>query len=206
MDFNRLASEWDDARRIKRAAILAEAIRSELPETKLQRGLEFGCGTALISCNLQQQFEELHCIDNADAMIHIVKQKIEKLQLSHCFAHFADLLKENIFFQNKITFDCIFTSMALHHVVDTSGIIARFYSLLDEDGIAVIIDLDSEDGSFHQNEIGFKGHNGFNRLDLERIMHKNNFKEVRFRTAYAGTKMIAEREVPYSLFICVAKK
>lgn len=206
MDFNQLANEWDDERRIKRAATLSKVMMSEFPVRKFRRGLEFGCGTALISCNLQHKFEELHCIDDAGGMIDIVKQKIKKLQLSHCFAHCADLLKENIFSDKKIIFDCIFTSMALHHVVNTSQIMACFYSLLDEDGIVVIVDLDSEDGSFHQNEVGFNGHNGFDRQELEQILYKNKFKEIRFKTAYTGVKNIAGREVPYSLFICVAKK
>ncbi|WIW70847.1 class I SAM-dependent methyltransferase [Anaerosinus gibii] len=206
MNFNQLANEWDDARRIKRAATLSGVIMDELPEKKFQCGLEFGCGTGLISCNLQHRFEKLHCIDNADAMIDIVKQKIEQLCLSHCFAHCADLSQENIFFDKKIKFDCIFTSMALHHVVDTDGIISRFYSLLDDDGLLVIIDLDSEDGTFHQSEVGFEGHNGFDRLALEQILYKNNFKQICFKTAYTGGKMIEGREVSYSLFICIAKK
>ncbi|WP_051021933.1 class I SAM-dependent methyltransferase [Thioflavicoccus mobilis] len=62
----------------------------------------------------------------------------------------------------RARFGLIYSAMALHHVPDVAGLIARLAGLLEPEGRLCLIDLDSEDGSFHSDQAGVV-HNGFVR-------------------------------------------
>ncbi|WP_195971218.1 class I SAM-dependent methyltransferase [Clostridium thermobutyricum] len=72
MDFNYLARQWDDSRRIERAKIISNEIRKNLGDVKLNKGLEFGCGTGLITFNLTDLFNDVTLIDISSEMIEVV--------------------------------------------------------------------------------------------------------------------------------------
>ena len=63
--------------------------------------------------------------------------------------------------------------MVLHHIQDISRLANKFYTLLNDGGQVIIVDLDKEDGSFHKNEPGFNGHNGFEQEKLKEIFRNN---------------------------------
>jgi len=104
------------------------------------------------------------------------------------------------------TFDVIYTSMVLHHIQDISGLANKFYALLNDGGQVIIVDLDKEDGSFHKNEPGFNGHNGFDQEKLKKIFLEAGFKAVESTTFFYDEKKIEGKNIKYSLFIMKAKK
>jgi len=75
--------------------------------------------------------------------------------------------------------------MTLHHITDYASIISRFSKLLKPKGKLAIIDLVSEDGSFHGD--GFEGHNGFDIAQLAKtfeiyglsVIHSEVFMEMK---------------------------
>ncbi|WP_317311612.1 methyltransferase domain-containing protein [Clostridium thermobutyricum] len=93
---------------------------------------------------------------------------MEKFNLNNCKAISCDLIKSD----NLEKYDCIYTSMAMHHIIDVEEILNRFYEILNEKGKLCIVELNKDNGDFHKNEEGFNGHNGFSQKDLKNILEK----------------------------------
>lgn len=202
MNFNDLARQWDDSRRIERVKIISNEIRNNLGDVKLNKGLEFGCGTGLITFNLTDLFNDVTLIDISSEMIEVVNEKIEKFNLNNCKTISCDLMKSD----NLEKYDCIYTSMAMHHIIDVEEILNRFYEILNEKGKLCIVELNKDNGDFHKNEEGFNGHNGFSQKDLKNILEKYGFKNINSYTFYNSYKEVGCEKVEYSLFIIVAEK
>ena len=202
MNFDDVAREWDDERRIERAEIIANKIRTTITVGKDKSAMEFGCGTGLVSFNLHNEFKNITLIDTSKEMINVVNNKIKALKLDNINTYCEDLVK------NKLNerFDIIYSSMALHHVIDINEISKELYNMINLNGTLCIVDLNKDDGSFHKNEIGFNGHNGFSKTWLKSILEANGFSNIKYETFYEGTKQVDNDEVKYSLFIMTADK
>lgn len=202
MFFDAYAKKWDTDRRINRAKIISEEISNSIEINKGCSAMEFGCGTGLISFNLVEKFENITLIDSSKGMIDVVKEKIEKYEVDNMKPYAIDLFNEEIIEK----FDLIYTSMVLHHIQDISGLANKFYTLLNDGGQVIIVDLDKEDGSFHKNEPGFNGHNGFDQEKLKEIFIEVGFRDVESTTFFYDEKKIEGKNIKYSLFIMKAKK
>ena len=57
--------------------------------------------------------------------------------------------------------------MAFHHLIDPLKMVHKMKTILNPEGMLIIIDLEEEDGTFHPNndEMGVK-HHGFSQEDL----------------------------------------
>ena len=119
-------------------------------------------------------------------------------------AYQIDINKEQMLPENN--YDIIYTSMALHHIIDTETTLRNLHRLLKEDGHLCIIDLDEEDGSFHREEKGFNAHNGFNQNALKSLLFKIGFKEIEVNTFYNGVKIVGSMKVSYSLFLMTGRR
>jgi len=164
MDFKGRAKKWDNDAMIKRAEVVAEKISELIGNQKENSAMEYGCATGLISFNLVDKFKNITLMDSEEEMINVVKEKIDEYQTTNVVPINIDLENE-IYTEEK--FDIIYTSMTLHHILDTENIIKIFYNLLNKNGILCVVDLDKEDGSFHINEKDFNGHNGFEHNYIE---------------------------------------
>ena len=202
MNFDDIAREWDNEKRIERAKIIANKMKSTISMIQDKSAMEFGCGTGLVSFNLHNEFKNITLIDTSKEMINIANNKIDTLNLNNINTYCGDLVESK--YNEK--FDIIYSSMALHHVVDINKLCKEFYNLINLNGTLCIVDLNKDDGSFHKNEIGFNGHNGFSKGWLKNILEANGFSNIKSETFYEGTKQIEGNEVPYSLFIMVADK
>lgn len=203
MGFDEYAKNWDTDKRIDRAKEVAKEISNSIEIGKSYSAMEFGCGTGLVSFNLNDRFDKITLIDSSKGMIDILNSKIEKYDVKNMFAcqinvQNGDLVDE--------TFDVIYNSMVLHHILDTQGIVKEFYNLLNKDGYLCIVDLDEEDGSFHKKYPEFDGHNGFNQEMLKDILRSAGFKAIESHTFYYDKKIIEGQTVDYSLFLMKARK
>jgi len=202
MNFDDVAREWDNEKRIERAKIIANKIKSTISMGQDKSAMEFGCGTGLVSFNLHNEFKNITLIDTSKEMINIANNKIDALNLKNINTYCGDLVESK--YNEK--FDIIYSSMALHHVVDINKLCKEFYNLINLNGTLCIVDLNKDDGSFHKNEIGFNGHNGFSNGWLKNILETNGFSNIRSETFYEGTKEVDDHELIYSLFIITADK
>lgn len=203
MDFNIQFLSWDDEKRTKRARLIAKEIAHTVDLKKSHNAMEFGCGTGLISFNLYDQLKNITCIDTSQGMIHTLHSKIQQSNITTMTAYQLDINDGHLLMP---TYDLIYTSMALHHVMDIEKTLKNLYSLLNKNGSICIVDLDEEDGSFHKAEKDFHGYNGFNQNELKNSIKNIGFEEVDSHTFYRDQKVIEDVSINYSLFIMTGKK
>ena len=202
MNFDAIAREWDNDRRIERSKIIANEIKLNLLGKENKIAMEFGSGTGLISFNLYKEFENITLIDKSEEMIKVVDEKIKVLNLKNIKSCYCNLI-ENSLYEN---YDVIYSSMALHHIVDINKIFNKFCNMLNSKGRLCIVDLNEDDGAFHNDEIGFTGHNGFSQELLKIILESKGFINIKYYTFYEGEKEIAGQKIKYSLFIMTGDK
>jgi len=203
MNFNVQSISWDNEKRINRAKVIAAEIVSATELEKSYSALEFGCGTGLVSFNLYDKLKDIVCIDTSKGMIDTLNTKIKQHKVKNMAAY-----QQNINDDYLLTpkYDLIYTSMALHHIVDIDTTLANLYKLLKQNGCLCIVDLDEDDGSFHKAETDFNGHNGFNQTELKQILVKLGYKGLRSNTFYKDVKNIEGVILNYSLFIMIGRK
>lgn len=198
MNFDIKAKSWDIDERISRAEKISEEIIRDLDLPKESKVMEFGCGTGLISFNYRDLFDNITLIDSSQGMIDVVNEKIEKFQTSNIKAFCMDFVKGE---RPVEKFDFIYNSMVLHHIQDTKAIVFDFYKRLNKKGIISIVDLDSEDGSFHSSE-DFNGHKGFSQEELTNLLIETGFEIIESKSFYEITK----HDKKYTLFVIKAIK
>ena len=203
MDFNIQSICWDNEKRTKRAEIIAGQIAHAVDPKKYYSALEFGCGTGLISFNLYDKLKDITCIDTSKCMIDILNSKIQQRKVNNMVAHQQNI---NVDYLLTPKYDLIYTSMALHHIVDIDTTLTNLYKLLKKDRYLCIVDLDEDDGSFHKLETDFDGHNGFNQNELKKVLGRIGYKELESHTFYNDVKDINGVILNYSLFIMIGRK
>jgi len=219
MDFNAAAAGWDTDRRIKRAETISDEIAKSIHIKPNSNALEFGCGTGLISFGLRGRFDHITLVDNSKAMINTLVKKIDEAGIANMTVLNADILSMAGSGRDTVQkalpehtalpkrkYDVVYTSMALHHVVDVGSALDALYGLLCDGGTICIVDLTQDDGSFHRLEKDFTGHNGFKQDELKAALEDKGFVDVHSRVFFEDIKRIEERDVPYSLFIMTGSK
>lgn len=201
MEFDQVAEQWDNERRIRRAQKLVNQIRLCVPDLAQKRVLEFGCGTGLLSFGLLPYVKEITGYDLSVKMREVYKSKIVSYDANN-----ARVLESLEMAKGQMPYDLTFSSMVFHHILDVKAKVCELKSLLSENGIFLMIDLDEEDGSFHQEEEGFDGHNGFSRQYIADVLKESGLEKVEVMDAYQGEKEIANKTIAYSLFLAVGQR
>lgn len=198
MDFNKIAKEWDSDRRIQRAIKISDFILSKCIIEKDTTLLDYGCGTGLISQNFIHHVNRIIGYDTSKSMLEI---------FNHKFREFGDrVVSVDRLDQFNNEVDIVISSMVFHHIEDINNSFKENYKILKENGELIIVDLDIDDGTFHRDEIGFKGHNGFDRNIFMDELKLNGFKIIQFGDVLKDIKCVDEQLIPYSLFFVQAKK
>lgn len=201
-EFDNRAREWDkETIHWERSKAIAERMIAKIPFKPTMKALEFGAGTGILSFMLSDTFAEITLMDNSTEMIKVIQEKIDAYHSTNLKPILFNLEQEEL---SNDSFDCIFTQMALHHVVDTELIINRFYKMLNPGGYLVIADLYSEDGSFHGEE--FTGHNGFDVKLLKENLEKAGFTNITSEECFVMKKGRADILREYPVFLLVSEK
>ena len=203
LSFDKKAKDWDDNRRIQRSKVIAEKIIDYVNLQETFNGLEFGCGTGLISLNLYDKLGKITCIDTSSGMIKQLEDKVAEHNLDKITVTQLNINDDH---DLKSEYDIIYSSMSLHHVTSLEETLQNFYDLLQDGGQLCIVDLDKEDGSFHSQESNFLGYNGFEQKELSQLLEQVGFNNVISETFYNDERSIGNRNIEYSLFIMKAQK
>ena len=195
--FNEKAKDWD-ASEMRKA--LSSAIGSSILENVYLHDqmsvMDFGAGTGLISSQVAPMVKKIVAVDISEAMLNKLVSKPElqgKVEIV-C----QDIIDKPI----AEKFDLIMSAMAMHHVKETSRLIQRFSELLSPQAFIALADLDKEDGSFHPEDTEGVFHLGFKRNELQIILEKYGFSQIRFFTAH---KVFKEGK-NYPIFLVTATK
>lgn len=202
MNFDNEAKEWDNARRIERAVVIADEMRKSLGNTKDKSALEFGCGTGLISFNLKNDFKDITLIDLSQEMINVLNDKIKTFGVSNMESICCDLFDASM----KKQYDVIYCSMVMHHIIEIEKTFDKFYDMLKAYGKLCIVDLDEDGGALHRDYKDFDGHNGFSQKWMRSLLRAKGFGNVKSYTFHKCYQEILGEEISYTLFIMTADK
>lgn len=199
-DFDARAATWDDdPEKVGRAQAAAKAIRAAVPLDASTRLLEYGAGTGLVSQSLAEDVGSVTLAEPSAGMRAVMADKIANATLP-ADARIWDLdLTAGTVPDER--FDVIVSVMTLHHIIDLTTVLQSFVTLLSGGGHLCIVDLQSEDGSFHRDNPAFEGHHGFALEDLTERLHAAGFVDVEITDCGEFQK----DGVMYPLFLAVAK-
>lgn len=203
-DFNSRAANWDEQPgRIQLADKLFAALAREIPFTPEIDAFEFGCGTGLITMRLQPHVRRIVGVDSSEGMLAQLHKKIAAANATNVETLLIDLASGD---RLEGQFDLVVISMVLHHIPVLAEIFAQFHRILRPGGRLAILDLDSEDGSFHSDPTGIF-HHGFDREALGGELVAAGFSVPLFShaTDYAK-KQPSGVERSYPIFLAVASK
>jgi cyclopropane fatty-acyl-phospholipid synthase-like methyltransferase len=191
------AKDYDTEKsRTQNVSTIAQTILKEVSFSKEMNILDFGSGTGLLLSEIAPYVGEITAVDISSAMNDVLHSKKEEIKCSLQIVQ-MDLTKESL----EQKFDAIISSMTIHHVEDVLSLFKKFHSLLKDNGIIALADLDTEDGSFHTEDTGVF-HTGFDREDFVQMVKKAGFKDIKIQNA----STIEKPNNNYSVFLLTATK
>jgi ubiquinone/menaquinone biosynthesis C-methylase UbiE len=203
-NFDTRAAAWDEQpQRVKLARDVAEAISRQVTLTPQTKVLDFGCGTGLVSMQLQPRVHSILGVDTSAGMLEVFQSKIAALKLASVRTALIDPSKDEL---PRNGYDLVVSSMALHHVPEVPPLLARFYRMIAPDGHLCIADLDLEGGRFHDDNTGVF-HSGFDRQALRRQFADAGFGQISDVTA-AEIEKPGRDDKPerFSVFLMTGRK
>ncbi len=202
-DFDEAASTWDEQPgREDRARAVAQSIRDAVPLRRDMAAFEYGAGTGLLGRQLAGELGSLTFADASAGMTEVARAKIAELGAEDRMrAVRLDLMTDTV---PDERYDLVLSMLALHHVEDVPALLGALHTMLRPGGLVALVDLDAEDGTFHDGD--FEGHQGFDRADLGGWLSAAGFGEVGFRTAYTVTKEVDGQEQQFPLFLATASR
>jgi ubiquinone/menaquinone biosynthesis C-methylase UbiE len=199
--FDEKAKTWEkDPVKVRNAKIVADEIIKTIGKSTSLSGFEYGCGTGLVSFNLQENLSKIVLADSSKGMLEVASEKIASAQISNISTLDIDLTSRK---PGQEKYGVIYSLLTMHHIADIKKILSTFYSMLEPEGYLFIADLDKEDGSFHGKD--FTGHNGFNRLEMKNWCLSAGFTDVEFKTITSITRELPDgsrRVFPLFLMTC----
>ena len=181
--FEQKAESYDkDANRVGNVDNIANSILRSFTFNKNMHIMDFGSGTGLLLERVAPFIKKITAVDVSEAM---TKQLSEKIKNLDCEVEILqlDLTKTKL----DMKFDGIISSMTMHHIKDTQAMFNDFYTMLSDNGVLAISDLDIEDGSFHTEDTGVF-HLGFDRTAFQEQAIAGGFKNVKINTASIDEK------------------
>jgi predicted TPR repeat methyltransferase len=201
-DFDKAAATWDEEpRRVQLTRDVAAAIIREVEPTGEMDALDFGCGTGLLTLQLQPHLRSIIGVDTSRGMLDVLERKIRDWRLSNVRTLCRDIVGGE---RPEGAFHLIVSSMALHHVANLSALFRVFHGLLLSGGILCVADLDKEDGSFHDDPTGVL-HFGFDRTEVMELLAAAGFTGIRSTTAAVVRKSSPVRTEDYTVFLVSAR-
>jgi ubiquinone/menaquinone biosynthesis C-methylase UbiE len=197
--FDEKAATWDDQAKTERAQVVATAIRQAVLLSKSTRVLEYGAGTGLVSQQLASSVGPITLADPSAGMREVMHTKVATGTLPTT-TRILDLDLSASSAPDE-RFDLIVTVMTLHHIPDLTPVLNGFARLLDSGGHLCVVDLVTEDGSFHR-DTDFHGHHGFDAHNLSARLKSAGFTDVRIERIYEVVKDGAT----YPLFLATCTK
>lgn len=204
--FDDAAKTWDDNPiRTQRSVLFARQLSELIKTHGYQTGMDFGAGTGVTSFMLASDLRSITLIDYSHGMVEQINKKLVDKEVDNLRAHCINLLDPAVSIPE--TFDIIYSILTLHHIDDTEGLLNVFFKYLNPGGMVVLVDLDTEDGSFHAKYPDFDGHLGFDRSELSLKLKAAGFQNMiseDFFTIYKDEDVDKIR--PYPLFLMKAQK
>jgi len=173
MRFDKEANLWDEKpRRVELAKAVANYAQKDCYNKKV---LDFGCGTGLVSLELDAK--EILGVDLSCEMVKIFNKKAQILGIN------AKAICEDVKNIND-KFDTIVSNMVFHHIENVNEMLKLLTQKLNKSGKIIISDLYKEDGTFHDKGNDDVAHFGFEKDSFD----SECFKLLNFQKFYTIKK------------------
>ncbi len=174
-DFDKEAAAWDENPvRVKLVKDVSQAISRQIALSPDMEVLDFGCGTGLLSLQIQPRVRSVTGVDSSPGMLAQFDRKIAELGLRQVKTVLLDLDQGHPL---PGRYDLIISNMTLHHIQRVEPLLAQFYNVLRPGGHLCLSDLDPEEGRFHGDNTGVF-HFGFERAALRKAFSAAGFADV----------------------------
>ena len=194
--FDSLAKEWDqNSNRVKNAKTLYEKLDTLL-DLEGKKIIDYGAGSGLLSTLLAQKASEVLALDSSKKMLEQIDKKIKDHKIPNITTAHHDILKDDL----PKNYDLFVSSMTLHHIEDTKEFIAKAKSSLEKGGHIALLDLCSEDGSFHSRGNDGVYHFGFDLDELRGLCEELGLEVIFLDEIYQ-----IKKEKNYPVFLLVAR-
>ena len=203
-DFNKEAGTWDQKTgRVKLARDVAYAITNEVGITRDMNVLDFGCGTGLLTLQLQPLVHSITGVDSSQSMLDALNSKIKEQKLTNIKTEFIDIDKGDVL---KGMYHLVVSGMTFHHIQNIENLFKQLYECLLRGGHLCIADLDSDEGKFHSDNTGVF-HFGFDRSFMRGLFAQYGFQNVRDVTAARVPKVLPDGQSrEFTVFLMAGKK
>jgi 2-polyprenyl-3-methyl-5-hydroxy-6-metoxy-1,4-benzoquinol methylase len=198
--FDEKAAEWDTPERRERAHALAQVFRQHVSLSPELRVIDIGAGTGLLGLDLLADVGSVVLADPSEGMIEQARRRIEAEGIVDATAIVFDFPAVEP--PPGAPFDLAVSLLVLHHVEDTAATLRSIHAMLAPGGYVGLIDLDEEDGSFHDPDQPGIHHHGFHGGSLVALAAAAGFAD-------AQTRIIHELERDgrrYPLFLLTGRK
>src|SRR5512134_3028173 len=112
-NFDERAKDWDsDPDKVRRARVVADAIRQAIPLSNEMKALEYGCGTGLLSFALQSHLGEITLADTSQGMLDVLREKIVNAKVKNMHPVRLDLSSDPLPAER---YDVTYSLLTLHH-------------------------------------------------------------------------------------------
>lgn len=194
--FHTRAGDWDAGSiRVQGAKKIADAISQQIELHSQMEIMDFGVGTGLLGFEIAKDTKKVYGVDTSANMLEKLKEKnTPELSLE---TYHQDITKEPI----EREFDGLVSSMTLHHVEDLKAFFATIHKNIKPDGFIAIADLETEDGTFHSDNVGVY-HFGFNESGLCEIVKEAGFKDIVFK----NINTINKPQRDFGIFLLTASR
>ena len=199
--FDERAAGWDTPERIERAHEVAEAIRAHVALDKQTRAIDIGSGTGLLGLALLADVSSVVLADPSEGMVEAARAKIEAQRIEHASAVTYDVTDAP---PRGAPFDLALSLLVMHHVEDNAAVLRSVHALLVPGGQMALVDLDAEDGSFHDDpDAEGIHHHGFDQASLVARAQAVGFTAVATRNITEITRDNGRR---YPLFLLTGRR
>ncbi len=201
--FDKVSQTWDEnPGRVKMAEKLYKVLTEELALHSSMHVLDFGAGTGLVSLRMLPHVASLTGLEPSEGMAAQFQKKIEADNHRNCTVKTFSVDDDPSKGLPHSHFDLIYSTMTFHHVHDVKKSLSELKVLLKPGGRLAILDLEKEDGTFHDSPDSGAVHLGFSFEEMESYLTRAGYRDISIKTAWTHKKQSTGRE--YGIFIATA--
>jgi len=201
--FDTKAATWDtNPVRAALGKAISERL-SQLLETSPQKPdlFDYGCGTGTDVLPVANKCASVTGCDFSEGMLRQFETNAASIGLTNVSTTQRDLSTEALPMER---YDLVHCAMVMHHIEDVPAMLARFKALLRPGGRLSLADLETEDGTFHEDNTGV-AHFGFATQWIVAELEKLGLKDVQVKIIHTSERPRNGQMRGYPIFHATAR-